>query len=278
MKTKKGFTLIELLVVIAIIAILAAILFPVFAKAREKARQSSCMSNMKQLGLACIQYAQDYDERFAMAIFFPATQPAAQGPSPCAQIVYYSIQPYLKNQQIMICPSEAKPIDVTNLWTGSILTGFPNCGDRANPFFSAYVPNFGLFLPSTPFPNIQQQGGPCSMSKIGAPASVSMFWDGWLAWVPPANFPSTVDMRHNGSCNVAWADGHAKVIQGTEVVGQTWTVFPLSPPQSLKKRYTITSRIGPVITTAPPNPNIVNGVNEPFYFQKMVLNGPEPMQ
>ncbi|MEN6304741.1 MAG: prepilin-type N-terminal cleavage/methylation domain-containing protein, partial [Armatimonadia bacterium] len=59
---RRGFTLIELLVVIAIIAILAAILFPVFAKAREKARQSSCLSNMKQMGLACLQYAQDYDE------------------------------------------------------------------------------------------------------------------------------------------------------------------------------------------------------------------------
>jgi prepilin-type N-terminal cleavage/methylation domain-containing protein len=59
---RPGFTLIELLVVIAIIAILAAILFPVFAKAREKARQSSCLSNLKQLGLAVLQYAQDYDE------------------------------------------------------------------------------------------------------------------------------------------------------------------------------------------------------------------------
>ena len=67
MKRNKGFTLIELLVVIAIIAILAAILFPVFAKAREKARQASCASNEKQLGLAIIQYVQDYDETFPAA-------------------------------------------------------------------------------------------------------------------------------------------------------------------------------------------------------------------
>lgn len=61
---RRGFTLIELLVVIAIIAILAAILFPVFARAREKARQSSCLSNVKQLVLGCLMYAQDYDERW----------------------------------------------------------------------------------------------------------------------------------------------------------------------------------------------------------------------
>ncbi len=63
---RRAFTLIELLVVIAIIAILAAILFPVFAKAREKARQSSCQSNVKQLGLAFMQYTQDYDEKLSL--------------------------------------------------------------------------------------------------------------------------------------------------------------------------------------------------------------------
>src|SRR3978361_1344117 len=65
----RGFTLIELLVVIAIIAILAAILFPVFAKAREKARQSTCASNLKQLGLAMLQYTQDYDEAVIPSCF-----------------------------------------------------------------------------------------------------------------------------------------------------------------------------------------------------------------
>ncbi|MBU0610457.1 MAG: DUF1559 domain-containing protein [Armatimonadetes bacterium] len=99
--TRRGFTLIELLVVIAIIAILAAILFPVFAKAREKARQSSCLSNVKQLMLAFTQYKQDYDERWPMLFWTSSTgwEPAASG--------WWGgeIQPYIKNTQIFICPS-----------------------------------------------------------------------------------------------------------------------------------------------------------------------------
>ena len=87
---RRGFTLIELLVVIAIIAILAAILFPVFAKAREKARQSSCLSNVKQLGLAMMQYAQDYDERLPMY---------ADGGYRYNWDV--AIEPYLKNSQVL---------------------------------------------------------------------------------------------------------------------------------------------------------------------------------
>ena len=97
---RAGFTLIELLVVIAIIAILAAILFPVFARAREKARQTTCTSNLKQIGLAVHMYAQDYDGLLPLANQYPAPPPPAdathQGP-PGIQDV---IEPYTKNQQI----------------------------------------------------------------------------------------------------------------------------------------------------------------------------------
>src|SRR5881275_859293 len=96
MRQKRGFTLIELLVVIAIIAILAAILFPVFAQAREKARQATCMSNSKQWGLGSMMYIQDYDETFPKAYNLVDGKAAAW---------YTLLQPYVKNTQLVNCPS-----------------------------------------------------------------------------------------------------------------------------------------------------------------------------
>ncbi|MFQ6098707.1 MAG: DUF1559 domain-containing protein [Armatimonadota bacterium] len=99
---RRGFTLIELLVVIAIIAILAAILFPVFARAREKARQASCASNLKQIALAMLMYAQDYDERMA-------TRAIVAGPGNIRMAWGMQIYPYIKNLQIFRCPSDGSP-------------------------------------------------------------------------------------------------------------------------------------------------------------------------
>jgi prepilin-type N-terminal cleavage/methylation domain-containing protein/prepilin-type processing-associated H-X9-DG protein len=101
-RARRGFTLIELLVVIAIIAILAAILFPVFAKAREKARTASCSSNLKQVGLAMAQYIQDYDELYPRGHFGPWDGSVADRRWP--QV----IEPYCKSQQVFVCPSQPK--------------------------------------------------------------------------------------------------------------------------------------------------------------------------
>src|SRR5579862_5455882 len=112
MKQRTGFTLIELLVVIAVIAILAAILFPVFAQAREKARQASCMSNLRQIGMAFDMYVQDYDEllpdRRDLKLSLPGGwKPWTTWPTsdPRAAWALLVMEPYTKNDQIWTCPS-----------------------------------------------------------------------------------------------------------------------------------------------------------------------------
>jgi prepilin-type N-terminal cleavage/methylation domain-containing protein len=110
MRRKNGFTLIELLVVIAIIAILAAILFPVFAQAREKARQSTCLSNMKQMGLAFNMYAQDYDERFGWQKVSDNC-PNYGRPDNLEPAWNMTILPYIKSRKIFVCPSAVLETD-----------------------------------------------------------------------------------------------------------------------------------------------------------------------
>ncbi len=107
MQRQRGFTLIELLVVIAIIAILAAILFPVFARAREKARQSSCLSNMKQIALGFMMYAQDYDECWGFTTWYDCYD-TSNNWRPGAMGWPISLQPYIKNRQVLVCPSDAE--------------------------------------------------------------------------------------------------------------------------------------------------------------------------
>lgn len=111
----RAFTLIELLVVVAIISVLAAIIFPVFARARENARRASCMSNLKQIGLALMQYTQDYDERLP-ANSYLSTKPFPNDPSHSGSrwLWWHMIYPYIKNSQVFICPSTTASWDTLN--------------------------------------------------------------------------------------------------------------------------------------------------------------------
>jgi len=184
----RGFTLIELLVVIAIIAILAAILFPVFAKAREKARQASCSSNLKQLATASKMYGSDYDECVA-----PADMQGLGG----YMIFTNLLQPYVKNSQLFICPS--KP---GQSWTGGTP---PYACVQAWCVLSNYTVNFCV-----------SQGYTTTVKEasLTKPAESIEYVDGLCPNAQPTNAATTcygVDpTRHNEGANCSYYDGHVK--------------------------------------------------------------------
>jgi prepilin-type N-terminal cleavage/methylation domain-containing protein/prepilin-type processing-associated H-X9-DG protein len=165
---RNGFTLIELLVVIAIIAILAAILFPVFGRARENARRSTCQSNLKQIGLGLLQYAQDYDERM------PGFRLAGGGAG-VRSTWFYMIYPYTKSMQVLVCPSDTLPKSFDDFYF--IPTGF----GRAR---ISYGYNYGLGTSGTPLTEIG-----VALAGIQFPATTVMATD--LGAFPTANNPVT---------------------------------------------------------------------------------------
>lgn len=198
---RRGFTLIELLVVIAIIAILAAILFPVFAKAREKARQASCQSNLKQIALSLRMYAQDYDE---------ANCPRRpSGAAPTSMFWYNVIQPYVKNTQVNLCPSYP--------WNGGWCANCEPC--RPNNTRSYDMPAAGTLrsMGDTPMPPRD--------AEIQAPAETLWVFDCYCEYAAtPAgplytvnwfllNGTRTAVFRHNDGMNAAYVDGHVKFIK-----------------------------------------------------------------
>jgi prepilin-type N-terminal cleavage/methylation domain-containing protein/prepilin-type processing-associated H-X9-DG protein len=136
-RLRRGFTLIELLVVIAIIAILAAILFPVFAQAREAARKTSCLSNVKQLSLGILMYSQDYDEHWvSQKLSRNISDPPVYGGSAWITgdpVLYYTgdcagwwmgrIYPYIKNYQVFACPDDTRPLTQAYAWQQAVQVG-----------------------------------------------------------------------------------------------------------------------------------------------------------
>jgi len=212
-----GFTLIELLVVIAIIAILAAILFPVFARAREKARQSSCQSNLKQIGLSFGMYVQDYDNRYPCCDA-PQTTYAWNDPVSAYRFnwngwIGNALRPYIKNEQIFVCPSRANGTQWLWLNGGRVSYGYDYLAtyNRAeSDVANAYAGVAGVML---------MYDSDWSWENC-APDSTCGIITREIAAYKANNF--TQQSWHNGMMNVLFADGHVK----TQTWGQiTWDQF-----------------------------------------------------
>ncbi|MDW8367298.1 MAG: prepilin-type N-terminal cleavage/methylation domain-containing protein, partial [Abditibacteriales bacterium] len=174
-RKRKGFTLIELLVVIAIIAILAAILMPVFAQARAKARQSSCTSNFKQLITGVLMYSQDYDEAYPLWHTCMGCTYRAPDTSP-----QYLVQPYLKNFQVTMCPSDPEG-ESGRIAQIAAFSGPPRNADERNLYLS-YLSDFGIniqyFGPMFAAPDFAMA---IFQSQVGQPAqtiyALDSVWD-----------------------------------------------------------------------------------------------------
>jgi prepilin-type N-terminal cleavage/methylation domain-containing protein/prepilin-type processing-associated H-X9-DG protein len=228
-RERNGFTLLELLVVIAVIVILAAILFPVFAQAREKARQAACLSNMKQIGTATMLYVQDYDDTYPLWrpnsdmpswIWTPGPDgtweqmPTKRWGNVATHTVAVTLLPYLKIRNVFECPSDP----------GTLLVTATRAMPDWDPRFArhSYDWNDGLSLgyswPGYPKPGATgPQGKPIMMAEVSRPCLLQMFSDGVV------NIHSGgIDMLLHPELarrNVCFADGHAKYARNVDWSG-----------------------------------------------------------
>lgn len=217
---RNAFTLIELLVVIAIISILAAILFPVFARARENARRSSCMSNLKQVGLGVMMYVQDYDETYPLS--YNSNNPSS------SRLRYWTgvTAPYTKSTQVFFCPSSPIIVDMSTFPTygsygasGNIFKSITSTSSPIVPIKVASVvsaaatymildaPDYTFAPPTsvaattyhTYLPGLGSAGGDC-------PAATFAGYPDYLA--------DCQSGRHFDGVNITFADGHVKWLKG----------------------------------------------------------------
>ena len=228
--TPSAFTLIELLVAIAIIAILAAILFPVFAQAREKARQTSCLSNIKQIGLGLLMYTQDYDEQFPRADYtLPAGTPSPLNPAAsggfAGRINHYKWQtwvlPYIKNTQIFFCPSRTRDQEAWNV-NGEIKgNGYAlNLSISGRPIANSATTENSSFLggglagvqePASTW-MLQELRNQVSFSYISSSGQLfpAALRESWADYLMPGNAVVKDYAPHGEGFTFCYIDGHAK--------------------------------------------------------------------
>jgi prepilin-type N-terminal cleavage/methylation domain-containing protein/prepilin-type processing-associated H-X9-DG protein len=221
---KSAFTLIELLVVVAIIASIAAILFPVFSRAREAARKSGCLSNLKQIGMATRMYIDDYDETFPFVLNFAGNgaidanigddgkRPAVRGVTgaePQFRLVTV-VSPYVRNENVWYCPS----VGPNYVWEDAVKVSAWKKGmtmrDQGTTYGYTYVS----------FPRTGKEGlitlmGGKRYNILSDPSRWPMLWDqpnGW-AYTGSASDPPASVVPHFGGVNISYGDGHAKYLR-----------------------------------------------------------------
>ena len=220
---KRAFTLIELLVVIAIVALLAAILFPVFARARENARKSSCMNNLKQIGLGLLQYTQDFDEVNTFSFYGTAGDTDSLNNYKWMDAIY----PYVKSEQLYTCPSDNAP-NRNYIWNKRLLAGQTTqnygsyglngahgaAGDNQTPPRSsaAYlVPLSNVAVPSQTVWVTDNNNAPTPINTGG---SQGFFWTNAAAAPSISNTSprqlNNIVERHLEFVNTLFCDGHVK--------------------------------------------------------------------
>jgi prepilin-type N-terminal cleavage/methylation domain-containing protein/prepilin-type processing-associated H-X9-DG protein len=247
---RKAFTLIELLVVIAIIAILAAILFPVFAQAREKARAISCLSNMKQVGTGMMMYFQDYDETM-LQDWYGDWRPS----DPTREWYKWmdAVYPYVKNEQIFNCPSHS--LNTKYVYYKRLTAPASNYGSyRVNVTY--HDPSDAWNPPTSGFGNV------VTMARLQVPADTVFVVDAvaepewhnfpWMEWWSVNDAPTgiqansnpkrfgaegQIEARHNDMTNVIFADGHAKAWKLENLI--TRSTLPANQNFRIYKYFTI---------------------------------------
>ena len=197
-RPRLGFTLIELLVVIAIIAILAAILFPVFAQAREKARQTTCASNLKQNMTALLMYTQDYDSMYVLKDYTPVNS------TPSWPTL---ITPYTKNGALYYCPTFYSKIWRSD-FTGYLYNGYI-LGDPRDLTTASWNLYSGCAIESL----VAKPSETVVLAEADNRFGAFPYCRPWLLWKYPNETGAADDLvgdLHNGGCNLAFADGHVK--------------------------------------------------------------------
>ncbi|HEX8550992.1 MAG TPA: DUF1559 domain-containing protein [Abditibacteriaceae bacterium] len=227
---KRGFTLIELLVVVAILGILAAILFPVFARARENGRRAACASNLKQIGLGMLQYSQDYDE-VMIADWYGTNGNGDSTPLTAPEVHYKwmdAAYPYIKSEQVFVCPSDTSDTTVIPRHNAKYIY-YGNLTTASNENYGSYIINHGYGANiagrtpavSHPHPTINDQ---VKQSEAVRPAETVWVVEGKGSFSININGSFIIDNknprslengleRHLQTINTLYVDGHVKAVK-----------------------------------------------------------------